>query len=54
MAWDALANVTASQLEPERQQQAKAATFAAIYPTGDGPRHFRNETQFIVGTRRGE
>jgi SAM-dependent methyltransferase len=53
-AWEVLAGVTASQLEPGRQQEARAATFATMYPTGDGPRHFRNETQFIVGTRRGE
>jgi len=50
-AWDALASVTAAQLAPDRLQAAQAATFAAMYPDGDGPRHFRNETLFIVGTR---
>ena len=30
---------------------AKAAILAAMYPESDGPRHVRNETQFVVGTR---
>lgn len=51
-AWDVMAHVTTSQLPPEQQQEAKAATFAAMWPQGDGPRHFRNVTQFIVGQRR--
>jgi SAM-dependent methyltransferase len=50
-AWDTLAGVTAAQLPPERQQEAKDAVVAAMYPSGDGPRHFRNVTQFIVGQR---
>lgn len=48
-AWDTLAGVTAAQLSPERQLEAKAAIVAAMYPNGDGPRHFRNLTQFIMG-----
>jgi SAM-dependent methyltransferase len=48
-AWDALAGVTTAHLPPERQQEAKAAVLAALYPQGDGPRHFRNTTQFILG-----
>jgi SAM-dependent methyltransferase len=51
-AWDALAGVTTAQLEPEPRQEAQAAVLAALYPNGDGPRHFRNETQFVLGTRR--
>jgi len=51
-AWDVMAGVTTSQLPPERQQEAKAAVLAAMWPHGDGPRHFRNLTQFIVGQRR--
>jgi SAM-dependent methyltransferase len=51
-AWDVLAGVTTAQLEADRRQAARAAVLAALYPTGDGPRRFRNETQFIVGTRR--
>jgi SAM-dependent methyltransferase len=48
-AWDALAGVTTAHLPPERQQAAQAAVFATMYPDGDGPRHFRNTTQFILG-----
>jgi hypothetical protein len=50
-AWNALASVTTAQLPPERQQEAQAAVMAAMYPNGDGPRRFRNTTQFIVGRR---
>ncbi|MDZ4279101.1 MAG: class I SAM-dependent methyltransferase [Dehalococcoidia bacterium] len=52
-AWDALASVTTAQLSEERRQEAKNAVLAAMWPDGDGPRHFLNETQFIVGERRG-
>jgi SAM-dependent methyltransferase len=48
-AWDTLAGVTTAHLPPERQQEAKTAVMAAMYPQGDGPRHFRNTTQFILG-----
>jgi SAM-dependent methyltransferase len=48
-AWDTLAGVTTAQLPPERQREAKEAVLEAMYPSGDGPRHFRNVTQFIVG-----
>lgn len=48
-AWDALAGVTTAHLPPERQQEAKDAIKAEMYPNGDGPRHFRNITQFIIG-----
>jgi SAM-dependent methyltransferase len=51
-AWTVLAGVTAVQLSPERQQEAQAAVRATLWPQGDGPRHFRNLTQFIVGQRR--
>ena len=50
-AWEVLAGVTTAQLPPERRQEAKEAVLAAMYPDGDGPRHFRNVTQFIVGER---
>jgi SAM-dependent methyltransferase len=52
LAWEVMARVTTSQLAPERQQGAKAAVRAAMWPQGDGPRHFRNVTQFIVGQKR--
>jgi SAM-dependent methyltransferase len=48
-AWEALAGVTTAHLPPERLQDAKAAVMALMYPHGDGPRHFRNTTQFILG-----
>jgi SAM-dependent methyltransferase len=50
-AWDVLAGVTAARLEPERAEEAKAAVRAMMWPGGDGPRRFRNETQFIIGRR---
>jgi SAM-dependent methyltransferase len=49
-AWDVLAGVTTAQLPPGRQQEAKAAVRAKMWPEGDGRRHFRNLTQFIVGS----
>ena len=48
-AWDTLAGVTTAQLPSERQREAMGAVMAALYPNGDGPRHFRNVTQFILG-----
>ncbi len=48
-AWDALAGVTTAHLSTERQQEAKSAVMAAMYPHGDGPHHFRNVTRFIIG-----
>jgi SAM-dependent methyltransferase len=52
-AWEVLAGVTASQLEPERAEAAKTAVRKVMWPNGDGLRHFRNETHFIIGRRRG-
>ena len=51
-AWEVLAGVTTTSLEPERREEAKRAVQAAMWPEGKGPRHFRNVTQFIVGNRR--
>jgi hypothetical protein len=51
-AWDVLAGVTTAQLAPERRQEAKAAVLTAMYPDGDGPRHFQNTTRFITGERQ--
>ena len=48
-AWDTLAGVTTAHLAPKRQHEAKAAVMAVMYPKGDGPHHFRNTTQFILG-----
>lgn len=52
LAWDVLAGVTAAQLSPERREEAKTAVRAVMWPDGDGPRHFRNKTHFIVGVRQ--
>jgi SAM-dependent methyltransferase len=52
LAWDVLAGTTAADLIPEQQREAKAAVMALMWPHRDGPRHFRNVTQFIVGQRR--
>lgn len=52
LAWDVLAGVTTTQLAPQQREEAKAAVQAAMWPEGDGPRHFRNVTQFIIGERR--
>ncbi|HZA01486.1 MAG TPA: hypothetical protein VE665_04320 [Hyphomicrobiaceae bacterium] len=52
-AWDVLAGVTAAQLEPEGLEGAKTAVRRAMWPNGDGPRRFRNETHFIIGRRTG-
>jgi len=51
-AWDILAGVTAAALAPERREAAKAAVRDVMWPSGDGPRHFRNTTLFIVGALR--
>lgn len=50
-AWDVLARVTTAGLSSERQREAREAVFHLMWPDGDGPRHFRNVTQFIVGNR---
>jgi SAM-dependent methyltransferase len=50
-AWDALAGVTTAQLPEDRRQEAKNAVKAVMYPNGDGPRRFRNVSQFIVAHR---
>lgn len=51
-AWDVLAGVTTSALEADTSEAARAAVRAAMWPDGDGPRRFRNLTQFIIGQRQ--
>ena len=51
-AWTVLAGVTTAALAPARRDEAKAAVRNLMWPGGDGPRHFRNTTHFIVGGRR--
>jgi len=48
-AWAILAGVTTAALAPGRLEEAKAAVRGQMWPDGDGPRHFRNTTHFIVG-----
>lgn len=52
-AWDVLARVTTARLSPDRQRDARETVFHLMWPHGDGPRHFRNVTQFVVGNRSG-
>jgi SAM-dependent methyltransferase len=52
LAWEVLAGTTAADLAPDRQQMARDAVKALMWPHGDGRRHFHNVTQFIVGQRR--
>jgi len=52
-AWEILAGVTASQLEPEQVEMAKAAVRKIMWPDGDASRCFRNDTHFIIGVRTG-
>ncbi len=51
LAWEVMASVTTARLAPERQHEAKQVVRGAMWPHGDGPRHFRNVTQFIIGER---
>ena len=51
-AWEVLAGVTTAALPADRREEAKSAVKDLMWPHGDGPRHFRNLTQFIVGTRQ--
>jgi ubiquinone/menaquinone biosynthesis C-methylase UbiE len=48
-AWEVLAAVTTAALPAERREEAQSAVRRLMWPAGDGPRHFRNLTQFIVG-----
>lgn len=50
-AWDALASVAAANLSGEQEREARAALHAAMWPNGDGPRHFSNLTHFICGEK---
>jgi SAM-dependent methyltransferase len=50
-AWTVFAGVTAADLPPERQAEAKSAVQAAMWPEPAEPRRFRNTVQFITGVR---
>lgn len=49
-AWEVLAGVTTAQLAREVQEEAKNAVRDLMWKEADGPRHFRNTTQFILGS----
>ena len=51
-AWDALAGVTTAALEPEIQEQAKAAVRELMWSDAHSPREFRNVTQYIAAEKR--
>ena len=50
-AWAVLAGVTTAQLPPDRQEEAKAAVRAKMWPDGERSRRFINRTVFVIGTR---
>ncbi len=50
-AWNALAGVTIAALDPAIQDRARSAVRERMWPAGDGPRDFRNETQFIIAKK---
>jgi hypothetical protein len=52
-AWEVLAGVTGAALAAEPLLAARASVRALMWPDGDGPRRFRNETLFILGRRAG-
>lgn len=53
LAWEVLAGVTTAGLAPDRRAEARAAVQGVMWANGDGPRHFRNVTQFIIGRAAG-
>jgi SAM-dependent methyltransferase len=50
-AWNALAGVTTVTLEPNVQEQAKAAVRKLMWPDAEAPQTFRNSTQLIYATK---
>lgn len=50
-AWESLAGVTTAALEPEIQEQAKAAVRELMWPDAGSPREFRNVTQYIAAEK---
>jgi len=47
-AWEVLAGVTTSRLDPKRKDEAKDAVRQLMWQQPDEPRYFRNLTRFIV------
>jgi SAM-dependent methyltransferase len=52
-AWDVLVGVTTANMDPHRQDEARAAVREAMWPADGGPRYFSNLTQYIVGELAG-
>jgi SAM-dependent methyltransferase len=50
-AWDALAGVTTAALDPETQEQAKAAVRDLMWLNEGSPREFRNITHYITAEK---
>ena len=50
LAWEVLAGVTTAKLDPGRIEEAKEAVRQLMWQKPNEPRHFRNVTQFIVGS----
>ena len=50
-AWDALAGVTTAALEPDIQEQAKAAVRERMWADAGSPREFRNVTLLIAAEK---
>ena len=48
-AWQVLAGVTTAQLAPNIQEEAKKAVRDLMWKGTEGPRHFKNGTEFIIG-----
>jgi SAM-dependent methyltransferase len=49
LAWE-VAGVTTARLDPDRIEEAKEAVRQLMWQKPNEPRHFRNVTQFIVGS----
>lgn len=52
VAWEVMAEVTASRMTPDARERAKAEIRKAMWPDGDGPRTFTNRALFITGRKR--
>jgi SAM-dependent methyltransferase len=50
-SWGPLAGVTAAQMDPARQDEAKIAVREAMWPEDGGPRYFANLTQLVTGEK---
>lgn len=50
-AWTVFAHVTAMRIPPARRKDARSEALRQMWPSGDGPRRFRNRIHFLAGTR---